>query len=230
MPPEPPTALEEGLGRLARQLAELSALAQEALAAALDDWHRGSAAPEWPARDRAMFARKQAILKECVALLALQGPLAGDLRTITATLEVSTDLDRVGRYAKDIAELALDPTTPGGAGEAGALLAPMAELTRQLLARALDAFLGRAVEPVRSIRRADDAIDALHRDNFRRIVARMADRSVPPGLGSPALLVNRYLERIADHAVNIGEQAVYMVTGERPSPPSPAGPDGPPRR
>jgi phosphate transport system protein len=92
----------------------------------------------------------------------------------------------------------------------------MVELSIDMVTTAVDAFVHRDAEPVRNILKADDAVDALHEEVFKDVVDRMSDRTVTPQIGAQFILINRYLERIADHGVNIGEQVAYMLTGERP--------------
>jgi phosphate transport system protein len=92
----------------------------------------------------------------------------------------------------------------------------MVDLTIDMVDTSVQAFVHRDAEPVRNILKADDAVDHLHAEVFQEVVDRMSDRSVTPQVGAQFILINRYLERIADHGVNIGEQVVYMLTGERP--------------
>ena len=91
----------------------------------------------------------------------------------------------------------------------------MVDLTIEMVDRAASGFVHRDAESVRDLAKTDDAVDALHDETLRAIVAHMKDGSLAIDVGAWYILVNRYLERIADHAVNIGERVVYMVTGER---------------
>ena len=214
-------AFNEGLQHLNESVVTLAELAKLALTKSLHGLEHNSVeeAKEVLGLDPEVYALKQEIMKTSVDLIALYAPVARDLRTITAGLEISTDLDRIGRYAKDVAEV-----TEAAAGQNGQFsekfpeLRRMATLTIGLVDTAIEAFVHRDAEPVRSIRREDDAIDQLHQDIFHQIVRLMASRTLPPAIGAQYILVNRYLERVADHAVNIGEQVIYMVTGERPHP------------
>jgi phosphate transport system protein len=79
---------------------------------------------------------------------------------------------------------------------------------------AIEAFVHRNAESVRNIIEVDDAVDQLHDENFKDIVRRMTEGKLNVETGARYLLVNRYFERIADHAVNIGLRVVYMVTGD----------------
>src|SRR5881628_268714 len=141
--------------------------------------------------------------------------VARDLRTITTSLKITTDLDRIGRYAKDLGELTLQfsPSTRGTEPEL-TRIREMADQTIQMVDTAIDAFVKHDAESVRNIMQVDDAVDRMHDENFNELVRRMTEGSLKIETGARYILVNRYLERIADHAVNIGMRVVYMVTGD----------------
>jgi phosphate transport system protein len=228
MPPQSAErkALSEGLDKLNENMvtmAELSELAIRTAVATLNLQGMTAQSPESPnpsdvfTLDQELYGLMQEIEEDCVNLIALHAPVARDLRTITSSLEVTTHLDRIGRYAKDIAESSERIRAAGNhASEHFSKISRMVDLTIDMVDTAVDAFVHRDAEPVRNILSADDAVDALHAEVFQEVVDRMSDRSVTPAVGAQFVLINRYLERIADHAVNIGEQVVYMLTGERP--------------
>ncbi len=169
------------------------------------------------ALDQEIYALKQQVVKGCVDLIALHAPVAKDLRLITTSLEISTDLDRIGRYSRDIVEIsnllgeeARSPTA------ANVDLVRLGNLAIDIVDRALTAFAARDAEAVADIVRRDDPIDDLHDKVFREIIERMTDHSISPRAGAEFVLINRYFERLADHAVNIGLHVTYMVTGVRP--------------
>jgi phosphate transport system protein len=167
--------------------------------------------------DQEIYALKQKVVRSAVDLIALHAPVAKDLRLITTSLEISTDLDRIGRYSKDIVEI----TSMLGAdvhGPAAAIsdLKTMGDLAIEMVDRAVDAFVQRRSDLVEDIVRRDDPIDALHDKVFHEIIERIEDRSLSPRIGAEFILINRYFERLADHAVNIGLHVTYMVSGDRP--------------
>ncbi len=211
-------ALEEGLRQLGENMVTLAELAQLAIRKAVESLPAAEAtgAEDVFTIDQEVFALKQTILKRCVDLIALHQPVARDLRTITASLEITTDLDRIGRYSKDIVELTR-PMAPDARVvlQKLARLGQMGVLTIRMIDLAVDAFLHRDAEPVKNIIQEDDAVDALYDEVYRDLVARMADRSLAPEIGAQLILINRYFERLADHAVNIGDHVAYMVTGQR---------------
>jgi len=135
--------------------------------------------------------------------------------SFTTSLKITTDFDRIGRYAKDIAEITLQ-FPKGNASPVDRLpgLPKMVEITIHMVDVAADGFVKRDVEAVRNLAVVDDDVDELHDATFSEIVRAMESGSLAVETGSRYILVVRYLERIADHAVNIGERVVYMVTGE----------------
>ncbi|CAN5376150.1 phosphate signaling complex protein PhoU [soil metagenome] len=150
-----------------------------------------------------------------VALLALQQPMARDLRFIIGAIKISSDLERVGDHAVNIAEGASRLAKAGAAIIPTPELEDMARRARQMLSDALDAFIKADGVLGREVCRADDAVDALHNSIFRILLTHMmADtRTISPAL--ELLLVSRNLERIADLATNIAEDAVYLAEGKQ---------------
>jgi phosphate transport system protein len=212
-------ALSEALGRLNENMRTMSELAVLAIRKAVASLHEGRLheTDEVFTLDQEIYGLKQRIEQSCIELIALYAPVATDLRTVTASLEITTDLDRIGRYSKDIAEAAekLHGMHPESLGKIGHL-SRMAELTIQIIETSVNAFVQRQLEPVQDIARSDDVIDALHDEVFQELVERMTDRSVSPSVGAQYILINRYFERLADHAVNIGLDVIYLITAQRP--------------
>jgi phosphate transport system protein len=150
-----------------------------------------------------------------VELLALQQPMARDLRFIIGAIKISNDLERVGDHAVNIAESAIRIS-----GEKGVLLpipeiAEMATRARRMLGDSLDSFVRADGVLGRAVCAADDQVDALHDSVFRVLLTHMmADpKTITPSL--ELLLVGRNLERIADLATNIAEDAVYLAEGKQ---------------
>ena len=211
-------ALEIGLRGLNENMATLAELSELAIRKAIDGLRRldPGVADDVFTLDQEIYALQLEIESTCVDLLALHAPVARDLRTITTSLKITTDLDRIGRYAKDIAELTLQfhAKEADHARNLGSIL-QMAEMTIRMVDRAARGFVARDAESVRHIEDDDDSVDLLHEDVFQEIVGQMKTGALDTEVGARYILVSRYLERIADHAVNIGERVVYMVTGER---------------
>ena len=211
-------ALSEELNQLRENMhtiATLSVQAIERAVAGLDSPDLGVVG-DVGALDREVYGLKERIVRNCVETIALHAPVAKDLRTITVALEVTTDLDRIGRYAKDIAESAHELHREGDGRESLPKLREMGNLTVGMIRTAVTAYLAGDATSVSHIHSDDDAVDQFHDDLFQLIIDGMARRTITPRTGAECILINRYLERLSDHAVNIGEWVVYLVSGERP--------------
>ena len=165
--------------------------------------------------DRDVDALELEVEDQAIALLALQQPMARDLRFIIASIKVSNDLERVGDHAVNIAEsairLAEKPKVTINVPE----IEVMARRARKMLGDPLDAFIRADGALGRQVCKADDVVDALHDSVFRVLLTHMmADaRTITPSL--ELLLVSRNLERVADLATNIGEDAVFLAEGKQ---------------
>jgi phosphate transport system protein len=150
-----------------------------------------------------------------VELLALQQPMARDLRFIIGAIKVSNDLERVGDHAVNIAECAIRLGEKPKANIKIPEIEVMARRARKMLGDSLDAFIRADGALGRKVCREDDVVDSLHDSVFRVLLTHMmADpKTITPSL--ELLLVGRNLERIADLATNIGEDAVYLAEGKQ---------------
>lgn len=165
------------------------------------------------ARDRQINERRFAIETSALTLIATQQPVAGDMRALAAMLEITTELERIGDYAKGIAKINLL------LGEEPLIkplidLPLMVEKTRYMLHLALDAFVKRDADLARSIPHHDDAVDDLYNQINRELLTYvMADPSTIDR-ANYLLWVAHNLERAADRVINLCERVVFMVTGE----------------
>ncbi|HYW31897.1 MAG TPA: phosphate signaling complex protein PhoU [Gemmatimonas sp.] len=150
-----------------------------------------------------------------ISLLALQQPLARDLRFLIGAIKVSSDLERVGDHAVNIAQGAVRLVDSHAGMPAVPAISDMARRSRAMLSDALDAFIRADGALGRAVGKADDAVDALHDGIFRTLLTHMMGdpRTIAPSL--ELLLVSRNLERVADLATNIGEDAVYLAEGKQ---------------
>lgn len=167
------------------------------------------------AGDKVLNALEVEIEQRAVRLLALQQPMARDLRFLIGTIKVSSDLERVGDHAVNIAESAVRLVDHGGRLTPSPALEDMARRARAMLSDALDAFLRADGVLGREVCKADDAVDALHDSVFRVLLTHMMESSRNIGPALELLLVSRNLERVADLATNIGEDAVYLAEGKQ---------------
>jgi len=146
----------------------------------------------------------------CFKLLALQQPMAHDLRFIIAAMKISSDLERIADQSVNIME------------NTGILLQfpelkplidipQMAEITKMMVRESLDAFVEADAARARNVVLQDDRVDALKNQVFRELLTYMISDPRTIQVGLQLILVARHLERIADHATNIAEDVVYMV-------------------
>jgi phosphate transport system protein len=165
------------------------------------------------AQDRVINEKRFAIEADALILIATQQPMAGDVRTLAAVLELSTELERIGDYAKGIGRINLMM------GE-GPLIKPlidiprMAEKARSMLHRALDAFVRRDVDLARAIPAEDDEVDALYNQVYRELMTFIMSDPRNIDQANYLLWVAHNLERAADRVTNICERVVFTVTGE----------------
>ncbi|WP_067621800.1 phosphate signaling complex protein PhoU [Alicyclobacillus acidiphilus] len=164
--------------------------------------------------DRKINVQDHEIEDLCIRLIATQQPVAGDLRKIVAGLRLAMDLERMGDLAVDIAK-----STIRLSGQT--LLLPideipaMAKLIDEMISEALNAYVNNDVDAAQRLAALDDEVD--HR--YRKLVEGLfATTSNNPNHATQAMTLafcGRYLERIGDHATNIGESVIYIISGER---------------
>lgn len=147
-------------------------------------------------------------------LLALQAPVAGDLRLIIMTLKISNELERVGDHAVNIAN-AVKFLLEAPASRPLPEIEEMVRLATEMLNDALASFVRRDTALARDITVRDDRVDSLHENVFRILLTHMMEDPRRISVGMDMLLVSRNLERIADLATNIAEEVVYMVEGRQ---------------
>jgi phosphate transport system protein len=153
------------------------------------------------------------IEEECLKLLALYQPVTGDLRMITTVMKVNIDLERIADLACNIAErveaIRQFPYFP-----IPDQIAEMARDATEMVRKALNSFVGMNLEMAKQVIIDDRKVDELNRQAIREVKALMTSQ---PDLIDPALScfsLSRHLERIADHAENIAEEVIYMISGE----------------
>ncbi|QDU69913.1 phosphate signaling complex protein PhoU [Engelhardtia mirabilis] len=164
------------------------------------------------AGDREIDEREVELEEDCLKLLALHQPVATDLRFIAAVLKIDNDLERIGDLAVSIAKRAAFLTTAPPFPVPHQMKAMM-EQAVDMLRKSLDAFVGGDVVKAQEVLEADDAIDKLHKEIGREVIAAMESNSESVEPGMQLFSVSKALERIADHATNIAEDVVYMVDG-----------------
>lgn len=150
---------------------------------------------------------------ECYALLALEQPVARDMRAIVSALIVSSDLERIGDHGKKIAQAHLrmleDPRPIPVMN-----IQRMADMALSMLERALGVYTSQDLEEAQAICDADGDVDAFYKQTFNVILSYMLENSRLIGAGTHLLQAAHELERVADRATNVAERVIYSVTGE----------------
>lgn len=164
-------------------------------------------------RDPLINRHEVEIDEQCIELLALRQPAAGDLRLIITGLKISTDLERIGDLAVNLCERALElidapPLKPL------IDLPRMAEEARAMLRMSLDAYVSRNARKAQEVCGRDDAVDRLNEQIFRELLTYMMENPANISRALGLIMISRYLERIADHATNIAEMVIYLVKGK----------------
>lgn len=163
-------------------------------------------------QDRVVKDMEKSIESRCLSLITKQHPIARDLRTVSASLKVVTDIKRVGDIVTDMAELILrlemkDVSTYSGN------LPLMIKETKALLHSAVGAFLRRNQEEAENVIAGDDKVDDLFNKVKDDLVAHLKEETANADDCIDILMIAKYLEKIGDHAVNVGEWEIFQETG-----------------
>ena len=164
-------------------------------------------------RDHQVNAYDVEVDETCVGLLALHQPAAGDLRFITTTMKIVTDLERMGDQAVNIAQRVLELNREPQL-KPYIDLPRMAEKAQRMVKQSLDAFVARDTELARKVCAEDAEVDAIKEQLFRELLTFMMEdaRTIPRAIR--LILISRFLERLADHATNVAEMVIYLVDGK----------------
>jgi len=224
MPDHTVKSFDEELLAMDNRLAEMGGLAESLLDDAVNALvHRNpEMASEIAHRDQAIDSLEDEINELVVRLLALRQPMAADLRVVISALKISSDLERIGDYAKNVAKrvpaiVELSPTTPLST------ISRMGALVQQMIRNVLDAYLARDGAKAKDVRNQDEQVDLLHTSLFRELLTYMMEDPRWITACTHLMFVAKNLERIGDHATNIAESVVFLVEGETPTDQRPKG-------
>ena len=204
---------DEQLFELNREIIEMGAMCEEAIASAAKalttgDWELAAKVCE---NGSAIDQMERDIEGRCMKLLLHQQPVARDLRLISAALKMITDMERIGDQAEDIAEIVT--FLNGHTMEGMELIEEMARATIEMVTESVDAFVKKDVELAKKVIDKDDIVD----DYFSRmkcgIIDLIAKNPADGEFALDLLMISKYFERIGDHATNIAEWVIYSVTG-----------------
>ena len=204
---------DEQMGHLHAMMLEMGALCESAIASATkaileNDEANGARAI---ALEEEINKRESEIETQCLTLLLRQQPVAKDLRQISSVLKMVTDMERIGDQAADIAEVARFCRLPAG-GETFSIK-EMALAAIKMVSNSIDAYVRQDLALAARVIEADDEVDRLFSVAKRDLAQLLAKHPEQAEGVLDLLMIAKYLERIADHAVNIGEWVIFAVTG-----------------
>ncbi|CAM3881424.1 phosphate signaling complex protein PhoU [Cohnella lubricantis] len=206
-----------GLEQLQQMLVQMGERVERALADSMSALETldSKAAKTIVAADLELNRIEERISDLGAKLIATQQPVAKDLRRILVALKISSDLERMGDLSVDIAKVVLRL-------EGQQLMKPlhdlpqMALIVRTMIVESIQSYIDENIDLAYKMAKDDDQVDALYSQILREIFSITADNPKTVGQAIHLSFVGRYIERIADHATNIGESVVFLVLGERP--------------
>ena len=204
---------DEQLYELNREIIEMGAMCEEAIASAAKALSTGNMelAAKVRANGSAIDQMERDIEGRCMKLLLHQQPVARDLRQISAALKMITDMERIGDQAEDIAEIItfLNGRTMNGIEH----IEDMARETIKMVTESVDAFVKKDVALAEQVIAHDDVVDTLFSEVKCAIIKLIAETPVDGEFALDLLMISKYFERIGDHATNIAEWVIYSITG-----------------
>jgi phosphate transport system protein len=208
-------SFDQDLNKLQDELLTLGTIVEDGLIASVEILKQQNLAEarRLIAYDAEINKRRYKIEETALSLIATQQPMASDMRTLAAVLEIVTELERMGDYAKGIAKICLL------IGEQPFIkplvdIPKMAEKTRAMLQSALDAFVRRDAELARQIPAQDDEVDDLYNQVYRELLTLIMSNPHNIDQATHLLWAAHNLERAADRVTNICERVIFTVTGE----------------
>jgi len=206
---------QEELDELKGRLLEMGGLAEDRLRLAVRGLveRDGTLVEKVLTGDGAINQLHIDIDNRCFKLLALHQPMAVDLRSIVAAVKINTDLERVGDLAVNISEAARRYLQHPPVKEL-IDIPRMAELAQDMLRDALDAFVRRDVTLAQHVLAQDDTLDGLKSRVFRELLTYMLKDSATIEPALDLILISRHLERTGDHATNVAEDVIFMVSAK----------------
>ncbi|MCF6174911.1 MAG: phosphate signaling complex protein PhoU [Victivallaceae bacterium] len=203
------------VGRLKKRILELSNMVELAVRSSVAAiiQHDTELARQVIKNDLEIDHKELEIEEECLKILALYQPLAGDLRYVIACLKVNNDLERIGDLAANIAKCAITiaeyPTA-----ELQLDFKPMMDITRGMLKDTLDALIHNDEALALKVLKKDDEVDQYNSKMLKKLEAMITEQPDKAPYFIKLMSVSKHLERIADYATNISEDIVYMIRGE----------------
>jgi phosphate transport system protein len=208
------TRFHQGLDDLKQKLLGMGGMAEQAVERAVRAYQsRDLSLCEVVLRDESKInAAERDVDEMSIDLLAMQQPMAIDLRFIVACIKINADLERVGDQAVNIAERVMDLLTRPDSS-LNVDIPQMAQLSISMVRDALNAFLAADVDMAQTVLERDDLVDNMNREIFEAVDLAMTNSAGDHRNLLDTLIVARNLERVADHATNIAEDVIFWVRG-----------------
>ena len=207
-------SFDSELKRLIQEIAQMGGLAEAELAQAIDALalRDSEAAASVIESDRRIDSMEQDVSTLALRILALRQPMASDLREVVAVIKISSDIERIGDYSKNIAKRALQlnqlaPLRPVSS------IPRMGRLAQQIVKDVLDAYVEKDANLALAAWRRDEEIDDLYTSLFRELLTYMMEDPRNIGPSTHLLFIAKNIERIGDHATNIAETVHFLALG-----------------
>jgi phosphate transport system protein len=205
---------QQSLDELKEQLLMMAGLAEQAIQRATEAYRvRDLSICDLVSRSEIAINRmEREIDQAALDLLAMEQPMAIDLRFILAVIKINADLERVGDSAKAISDR-VRSMEQMAAAELPVDIPRMASLASEMVRKSLQSFIEADADLARAVLTMDDAVDAMNRAAYKSLTGVMAEQSHLAPQALNALMIARALERVADHATNIAEDVIFWVQG-----------------
>jgi phosphate transport system protein len=161
-----------------------------------------------------IYHKTKEIETKTINMILLYSPFAKDLRKLITILKIIIDIDRIGRYSYDISLLIPAFAEKGHLGKPE-IIPKMVEQTKKMVRIAIESFINENAELAETLQKEDDVVDQLFSRLENAILSYMMQDKENLERGIKYMLIGKYLERMADHAVNIGDNVIYLIKGER---------------
>ena len=211
----PRADFEMNLTLVQEEIIQLSSMVEKAIYKSVDALKKRDveASQQVIDEDDLIDLKQQALEERCIELIALESPIAGDLRILISAMMIANELERMGDYAEGIAKISvsmgnLPPLKP-------LIDIPrMAEKAVVMLRNSAQAFISRDVDLASNVVASDDEVDDLYNQVYRELLTYMLEEPGAIQRATYLLWVSHDLERVADRATNIAERVIYLVTGQ----------------
>ena len=206
---------EKGLKELHIEIIKMGSLVENAIESSIAAFktHDLESCKKIVDNDKNIDALEKSIESKCLWLIAREQPIASDLREITTALKMATDMERIGDHAADIAELTMRIADKNAFADSGHI-PQMAAVAIEMVNNAINAYVKNDLELAKATEQKDDEVDEYFNLIKKELVDIFTNQTYNMDSAVDYLLIAKYLERIADHAVNICEWIHFSQTGE----------------